>query len=194
MRSLQQLFENNFGKQITLADGRKGICNVAAVLTDIRTKRRRIIWGSNLVTTDGDRYYATKSAGETAYFTIAGMRIGTNAGTATAPAKGDIKMQTTTGSVPGAASGSTKAIDATYPKTNDGDTDNTGAGVKIVTWRVSFTTAEANNTNIATIDLPDSLTDASITHSLTVANFAAKFDKTSNDTLKVFVNHTFNGV
>lgn len=165
---------------------------VIVVLHNVITDRKRIMETINLVTNDGDHYYAQEAADEAALFAIAGMRLGTNAGTATAPAKTDVKMQTTTTSVLLAAS--EKAIDATYPKTDDADGDNTGAGIDIVTWRTSWLVSEANSANIATVDLPDSLTDGSITQSLSIANFAAKFTKSSSDTLKVFVNHTFTGV
>jgi hypothetical protein len=189
---LQRKAAEMFGREIILPDGKKAICNVVAILYNTITRERRFILGSNIVTNAGDRYYATKMAGESAYFTVAGMRLGYNAGTASSPQKTDVKMQTTTGSTP--VTGGGKAIDSTYPKTNDDDTDNTGRAVDTVTWRVSYATTEGNSANIATIDLPDSLTDGSITKSLTVANFSAKFEKTSSDTLKVFVNHDPTGV
>lgn len=165
---------------------------VVAVLKNEQTGEKRVHVTHNIVTNAGDEYYAEAAAGEATNFTVAGMRLGSNAGIPSAPLKTDVKLQTTTGS--SLIASSAKAIDATYPKTSDPDTDNPGAGADIVTWRTSYTTAEANSADIASLDLPDSLTDGSITKSLAVANFAAKFTKTSADTLKVFVNHTFNGV
>lgn len=165
--------------------------NVYAVLENVKTGEKRTMHTHNIVTNAGDEYYAERAAAETPNFTVAGMRLGTNAGTASAPLKTDVKLQTTTGS--SLLAGSEKAIDATYPKSNDGDTDNPGAGVDICTWRVSYLTSEANAADIASLDLPDSLTDGSITKSLCVANFAAKFTKAATDTLKVFVNHEFTG-
>ncbi len=165
---------------------------VIVVLQNVLTGVKRVYETCNIVTNAGDHYYAQTAAEETKLFTVAGMRLGTNAGTATTPVKADVKLQTTTGSALLAAS--EKAIDATYPQSDDGDGDNTGAGIDIVTWRTSWTVSEANSANIATVDLPDSLTDGSITQSLSIANFAAKFTKSSSDTLKVFVNHTMNGV
>ena len=82
--------------------------------------------------------------------------------------------------------------DATYPQTDDQDGDNTGAGVDIVTWRYSYTTAQGNVVDIiegAIVD-NDTTPTAALCHFL----FAGIFTKTSSDTLKVFVNHTFTGV
>lgn len=174
-------------------DDRIGITGkVIVVLQNVKTGVKRVYETHNIVTNAGDHYYAQVAAEEAKLFTVAGMRLGTNAGTATAPLKTDVKLQTTTTSV--LLVGSEKAIDATYPKSDDSDGDNTGAGIDIVTWRTSWLVSEANSADIATVDLPDSLTDGSITQSLSIANFAAKFTKSSSDTLKVFVNHTMNGV
>ena len=144
----------------------------------------------NLVTDAGDEYYAEVGAQETPNFTIAGIRLGTNAGTAATPLKADVDMTTTTGSSVMGGTGN-QPIDTGYPKSNDDDTDNTGAKVDAVTWRASWGTGDGNAADIATVDLPDNLTTP--TKSLAIANFAAKFTKTSSDTLKVFVNHTMLG-
>ena len=177
------------GKEIRATERIVG--DVGVVLTNVKTGKKRVYRTHNIVTDDGDQYYAQKGASESPW-TVAGMRLGSNGGSPSAPTKSDVKMQTTTGSTPIASS--VQAIDGGYPKTNDDDTDNPGTvDVDVVTWRRSYTTAQANDANIATLDLPDNLTDGSITKSLCIANFAAKFAKTSSDTLKVYVNHTFNG-
>ena len=163
---------------------------VVCVLTNEKTGKKRTFVSHNIITNDGDHYYAQLAAAEATLFTVAGMRLGTNAGAATAPIKADVKFEDTTTSVFLAGSG--KAIDATYPKTDDGDSDNPGAGPDIVTWRVSYTTGEANSANIASLDVSNNIVTPTL--AVSVANFAAKFEKTSSDTLKVFVNHTFNGV
>lgn len=139
------------------------------------------IAGKNLVTDAGDQYYAESVVG-TPSWTVGGMRLGTGT---TAPTKTDTDVTTL-------LSGSEKAIDTGYPVTNDTDPDNTGAGVDVVTWRVSYGTAEANGTAIAEGAIVDNITTP--TKALTHFLFSATFDKTSNDTLKVIVNHTFNGV
>lgn len=91
------------------------------------------------------------------------------------------------------APSSAKAIDATYPQVNDGDADNTGAGVDIVTYRVSYLKTEANLADITDVILTNpspGATEPLILH----AEFAASFTKTAQDTLKIFANHQFNGV
>jgi hypothetical protein len=193
MKQWTRVFRKFFwGGFIWMPDGSLEKCNVIGLLTNVPTRKERLILGANLVTNDGDHYYAQEAADEAALFTVAGMRLGTNAGVASAPQKTDVKLQTSTGS--SLLVGSELAIDGTYPMSDDSDSDNTGAGVDVVTWRRSYSTSQANANDIASLDLPDNLTDGSITQSLCVANFSSKFDKTSSDTLKVFVNHTFTGV
>ena len=159
---------------------------VLAVLKHPLLERQVVIPGLNIVTNDGDVYYAQSAVGEvpTDDFDAAGAgwRLGTSG---TAPTKTDTDVGTED------AAGR-KATDGTYPQTNDPDGDNTGSGVDIVTWRVSYTTAEANITNIAEGAIVDNRTTptAALTHFL----FAATFTKTSSDTLKVFANHEMLGV
>ena len=88
----------------------------------------------------------------------------------------------------------TAAIDNNYPKTNDGDSDNTGAGTDIVTWRTSWTTGDFNaNAIIGGCIHVGAASPASGTKLLSHFSITS-FNKTSSDTLKIFVNHTFNGV
>ena len=181
MNTLEKLkIKNLMGKEIVLVNGDKAICNVVAILK--RGNKTKYIPGANIVTNDGDLYYAQRGAGETPTNTYVGFRLGTDN---TTPTKTDTDVTTF-------LSGSGKNTDATYPKTNDGDSDNTGAGTDVVSWRVSYTTAEANGTGIEELAIVDNITTP--TTALTHALFAASFDKTSSDTLKVFVNHTINGV
>lgn len=165
---------------------------VVVVLRNEQTGKKTVHVTHNIVTNEGDKYYAARGAAGSPSFSVAGLRLGSHAGTPTTPLKTDVKMQTTTGSSPVASS--VKAIDATYPKVSDPDPDNPSAGAAIITWRVSYLVSEANSANIATMDLPDSLVDGSITKSLAIANFSSKFEKTSLDTLKIFVNHSFLGI
>jgi hypothetical protein len=169
------------GKKIKLVNGKDAVCNVVAMLKDEKTGKVRYVPGANVVTNDGDQYYAEAAVGSPSW-AVAGMRLGTGA---TAPSKTDTDVTTF-------LAGSGKAIDGTYPKTNDDDSDNTGAGIDVVTWRVSYGTGEANGSGIQELAVTDS--SSTPTKALTHALFAASFSKTSSDTLKVFVNHTFNGV
>jgi hypothetical protein len=158
--------------------------NVLAVLGN--QSGQVLIPAANIVTNDGDIYYAQMVCGETPTddfdHSNAGLRLGS---ANTAPAKTDTDVTTF-------LSSSGHALDATYEKTNDGDADNTGAGTDIVTWRYSYTTSEGNVSGIQEGAIVDNRTTptAALTHFL----FASSFSKTSSDTLKVFVNHTMNGV
>lgn len=162
---------------------------------------RREFYGHNIVTNDGDLYYAQKAAGETpdathGFDTAEGRLVLRNA--ATAVAKTDVYLQldvTTTGALD-AAPTDYQALNATYPLTADVDSDNTGAGVDIVTWLYDWLTTELNATGIvgggivdANTNDPPGATDLLLNH-FTVTSF----DKTASDTLKVFVNHEMLGI
>lgn len=176
------IIAEHMGKPIRLIDGRMGICNVAAVLRNVKTGLERVILGSNIVTNDGDQYYAEAAVGSPSVFSVAGMRLGTGT---SAVSKSDTDVTTF-------LSGSGKATKSGYPKTNDNDSDNTGAGVKVVTWTHEYATSEGNGSSIAEGAIVDSI--SSPTKALTHFLFAAAFNKTSSDTLKVIVNHSFAGV
>lgn len=159
---------------------------VLAVLEDYTTGEVRYIKGHNIVTNSGDAYYAQMATGDTPDndFDAAsgGLRLGSDS---SAPTKADGDLNTL-------LAGTQHTLDAGYDTTNDGDSDNTGAGIDIVTWRYSYTTDEGNVTGIVEGAIVDDITNP--TAALTHFTFAAAFDKTSSDTLKIFVNHTFTGV
>jgi hypothetical protein len=144
-----------------------------------------VIPAANLVTDAGDIFYAQNGVGEapTNAFGIHEMA------TATPTTHGKADTRATAGWT--FAASSQKAHDSTYPKTNDGDADNTGAGTDVATYRVSYTTGEANATIVG--GLITNVTPGTAEPLLTGYDFAASFTKTSSDTLKVFVNHTLNG-
>lgn len=180
-------FKKGFLEQLAANEDVQIIGRVLAVLKNKKTGNIKIIHGVNIVTNDGDVYYAQSACGETPtddfdHATNAGLRLGSDN---TAPTKSDTDVTTF-------LTGSDHVIDGTYPKSNDGDSDNTGAGVDVVTWRYSYSTSEGNVSGIiegAIVDNKGTPT-AALTHFL----FTASFNKTSSDTLKVFVNHTMNGV
>jgi hypothetical protein len=159
--------------------------NVLAVLTNVEHGGSLVIPGKNIVSNQGDKYYAQRAAGETAtilFHSIGGLRMGS---ANTAPVKTATDVTTF-------LAGSGHTVAAGYPKTNDTDADNTGALVDAVTWFYSYTTAEGNVSGIQEGAIVDNITTPTqcVSHFL----FAASFSKTSANTLKVFVNHTFNGV
>ena len=69
-----------------------------------------------------------------------------------------------------------------------------GAGTDIATWRTSWTTGDFNsNAIIGGCIHVGGASPASGTKLLTHFSITS-FNKTASDTLKIFVNHTFNGV
>ena len=158
-------------------------------------------YGSNLVTNDGDIYYAKKAAGETP---ATNENFGASACVLQNPSSADTIAKTDTyGSVnnPITTSGVVRGLTATYPKTNDGDSDNTGASADAISYRFDWATNQIDTssgnpiTGGAIYDVGQT-SPVSGTKILTHWNFTspATFHKTSTDTLKLFVNHTFNGV
>ena len=91
----------------------------------------------------------------------------------------------------------TKTLTDLYPRFNDNDADNTGGATDQVTWAYSWTkgdfTTVADLTGGVIVDRATSATAANAAKLLCHFNFASPFEKTANDTLKVFVNHTFEG-
>lgn len=143
----------------------------------------------NIITDAGDIYYAQKACGETPTNAFGYLKLST-ANWGSTPGK-----TTNSGDVASQISGSSKAPTATYPLTNDADSDNTGAGTDIVTWAYSYTKADFNDADIDAGAITTS--GASLgtgTSALLTAFDLTTFAKTANDTLKVFVNHTMNGV
>jgi hypothetical protein len=170
------------GKPMRLIDGRTGICNVVSILRNVITGKERVIFGANIITNDGDQYYAEAAVGSPSVFTVAGIRLGTGVD---APTKTDSDVKTF-------LAGSGKATKVTYPKSNDDDGDNTGKGVKVVTWTFEHGTSEGNGSNISEGAIVNSITVP--TKALTHFLYGAPFSKTSSDTLKTIVNHAFAGV
>lgn len=158
--------------------------NVLAVL---RTARGKIlIPGMNLVTDAGDLHYAQRAVSEalTNAFGIGELASAT-------PVHGKADNRGTAGWTFIAAT--QKAHAATYPKRNDADADNTGAGVDVVTFLQSYTKADFNAASIVG-GIITNVTPVAAEPILTGYDFAAAFGKTADDTLKVFQNHTMNGV
>ncbi len=165
---LQGLFLPKYQNVIAVLDGPAG---------------RYAFGASNIVTDAGDLHYAQRAVSEslTNAFTVMEMQ---SAGT---PAKGADRSAFT------AIGSSEKIFDATYPLRDDADADNTGSGVDIVTFLTSYTKGDFNNGAI-THGIITNVTPGASEPLLTGYAFGASINKTANDTLKVFVNHTMNGV
>ncbi len=184
-------------KVVTIRHGQVR-ANVLLVLQDAATGRvEKIVHAKNLVTNDGAKYYAQKGANETPTYTfnlgklaLASSYLAAEVATATL---GLLTFSTLTG---------IKTFDSGYPKTTDPDTDNTGSGVRVVTFRRTYTTAQANFTIKAlAITRPVYTLNTSNANSLArkILNYltlsvAQQITKTSSQTLKAFVNHSFAGV
>lgn len=143
----------------------------------------------NIITDAGDTYYAEQGANEapTNFADTAGAFTGI-VGVATAATVG--KSSTYADVTP--ASGGEDSPDSGYPKTNDDDGDNPGTvATDVITYRVSYATGEANAAITHAYVTEASPTTASPL--LSVVAFSPGFTKTSSDTLKVYVNHTFLG-
>lgn len=142
----------------------------------------------NIVTDDGNQHYAERGAQETVTVDFAEMALGTTASPSPSVLSdaGDLTLVT----------GSNLSIDGTYPQTDDSDADNPGTtGATVTTWRRTYTTGQANDTDITEVMIGAASTtwgsgsDPVLLHGA----FVASFDKTTADTLKVYVNHTFIG-
>ena len=166
---------------------------VVVVLTNSETGKVRRFESKNIVTNAGDLFYAERgvnTAIPTNFTNGSGVFDGIVElynGASAAPAKGSARNN-----LVGLVASSGKAIDATYPRVSDPDGDNTGSGADVITYRVSYLTSEANATGIADVIITNPSPGAS-EPVLMHAEFTP-FDKTASDTLKVFINHTMNGV
>lgn len=160
--------------------------NVLAILENPITKQKLLMHGVNIVTNKGDVYYAESICAETPTDDFDGASSGIRLGSAvTGPTKTDNDVTTF-------LAGTGKGLEATYPMTSDTDGDNTGSGTDIASWKYAYTTAQGNATGIQEGAIVDDITTP--TGALTHFLFAASFNKTSSDTLKVFVNHECLGV
>ena len=137
----------------------------------------------NIVCTAGSKYYAMSAVGETPTNDFAGASAGVRLGTGTTtPAVTDTDVKTY-------VTDSAKALSENYPKTNDTDANNTGAGVNVVTWKYYWAAEDFTGNGVAEIAIVDDTTTptACLMHAL----FSAAFNQNATDTLTVFVNHAF---
>lgn len=151
--------------------------------------------GQNWVTNDGDIYYSIKAMGASPAtnenFQQARCELGNNA-TQSTQAKTDTydEMQSP-------ITDSRQTIFSGYPR-RDGatdDADNTGGGTTnsdILSYKYSWTTGDFNATGIKNGVLHDNASPGAATKLLTHFGLST-FTKDAQSTLKLFVNHTFNG-
>ena len=151
----------------------------------------------NIVTNDGDEFYARRAQGTAdvatnANFVSAKLALAT---TANAVAEGNDYGDFGGSSLSDVIASSGKNVSSGYAKISDNDGDNSAnSNVRTLAYKFDYATGDFNHTSItngAVYDSNVSSPDAN-TKILTHFQFSAAFAKTANDTLKVFVNHTFN--
>ena len=155
------------------------------VLAIIKKKNGEIqkIKGHNIVTDNGDEYYARKIVNDTSNITTPFyLRLGTGTDN---PTKSETDVENY-------IDGSAKQVDNGFPKRNYTDDGNSDGGVNVITYKITYGIGELEANDIsegALVDNGDNPTKT-LNHFL----FDSSFNLTSNDQLIVFVNHSFVGV
>lgn len=180
---------------VYVGNPKPGRANILLILQDASTGRvEKIVEAQNVVTIRGNQFYAERSAGQTPTWTFQSGRfvVASSYRVNEAPTTntyGNFVLTTFSG---------TQAFDGGYPKTSDTDTDNTGSGATVVTWRRTYTTAQANITIRALgICRAGATTTAAVSlryllNYITLST-AQRVTKTASQTLKAFINHTMLG-
>jgi len=161
--------------------------NGVAVLYNHKTRKHTFVPGCNIVSNAGDTHYAQKACGESPTNAFLKLYLAQGAAPVT-PAKTDTYATFTT-----VIAASEKALTVDYPMTADPDSDNTGAGVDIITWLFEYTGGDGNWADITHCFI--SIASASGTDPiLNSFKFSAAWDKDGDTSAKVFINHTVNGI
>lgn len=159
---------------------------VTAILRNIHTGIVRVHRTHNIVTDAGDIHYAQRGVNAAPTNLFDTLWLGTSA--SAVPAKANDSDDLTF------IAATNKTVKATYPLVNDGDADNTGAGVDVATWTFEYLAGDFSSALI-TDGMIGVGAHGAAKPILTHFEFTGGvFEKTSSDTLKVIVNHTFNGV
>lgn len=172
---------------------------ICGVLKDAETGEVLERWqGKNLITNAGALYYAergVKQSVPTNFTDGSGnwdgiISMGDTASPVTPTAADDY------GDISPVANG-TKVIESTYPKVNDTDPDNSGAGVRTMTYKYVFPTT-FSFTGISEIVITNPSPGASepiLTKSIASSwTPSGNKSKTTSQTLTWYVNHTPAGV
>lgn len=154
-------------------------------------RRESIVVGAaNIITDAGDVYYAQSAMGEVVTNNFDSLYLSE----ATFGAPGKASDVDDLASV---IAGSEKAVSVSYPQTNDADGDNTGAGADVMSWLFSYAKGDFNSSAITAgaLTVAGETNWGGVTGNPLLSAFnISSFQKTASDTLKVFVNHTINGV
>jgi hypothetical protein len=85
-----------------------------------------------------------------------------------------------------------RTVEATYPKINDGDSDNTGAGAHTLTWKCIWPAGQYTQSTIGDVAVTETAA-AFPTSGEAIVNHGTftNINKTATQTLTVYVNHSF---
>ena len=155
---------------------------VLLVLHNHKTGKKQYIFGDNIVTNEGDLWYAQSACGEEPDKAFANLFLCT-AGPGT-PGKADDYSDFTVDD--------DKAVSGSYPMTDDQDGDNSGAGVDIVTWLFEFTTGDGPYVDITHCFIAASGASG-LDPILNSYKWGAAWSKDGDTSAKVFVNHEMLG-
>lgn len=158
--------------------------DILLVLKNEETGYIKTVWGKNIVTDQGDKYYAQKACGESPTKAFGYLYLAT-AGPVSVAKDDDYSDFTV-------ASGSAKYRTDAYPKTADGDGDNTGAGVDIVSWKFEYLTTDGPFTDVT----HSFISISGATGSEAVLNsykWGAAWSKDAATSAKIFANHEMLG-
>ncbi len=147
------------------------------------------VFGENVVTSVGEIYYAQRCANEspTNAFVTMWLCTGRGGNANGVPAKSDNRGNYND------ITASNKANSTNYPKSNDNDTDNTGASNNTVSWLFSYAAGDGNFASISHCYITKTGNTANDVL-LCAVKFSSAWNKDSNTSAKVFVNHAANGV
>lgn len=154
------------------------------VLENYKTGKKRHIWGKNLVTNEGDKWYAQSACGEVPTNDFDSLYLAT--------AGPDPVLKTTDYDDFTRHAGDEKHLTAAYPKSNDDDGDNAGAGVDIVSWKFEYDVADGPFVAITHSFI--SITGAAAAETiLNGYKWAVAWDKDASTSAKIFANHEMLG-
>lgn len=178
---------------------RRVLTNVILILQDADTgKTLRVVEAHNAVTLAGGEYYAERGAAETPTYTFNAGKMALASSYRQAES---VSVARTVNDLVFTTLSGVQVFDGGYPKTTDSDTDNTGSGVRVITYRRTYTTSQGNFT-IKALGIgrngfttnPASSASLRVLLNYVTLSVAQQITKTSSQTLKVFVNHTMSPI
>ena len=170
--------------------------HVLALLTDEATGEVRSFETENLISDNGDLYYAYRGDPNGSVIPTTLFTDGTFAGF-----DGIIEYFTGGSTLTKGmdrsglgtpVSGSQSAMEAGYPLRDDQTAANTGKGTDVVSYKASYAAGVGTANTIATTCITNPTPGAS-ENVLSAADFGATFNKEAGDTLDIYINHQMNG-